>query len=77
MTEMIIGLAILATCVQLAVAVALWIELHAFRKFNAAMGEVIIAAELQQRQLYERGLAGAINARLAADQAQEDKARAH
>lgn len=69
------GLAIGLVC-ALPVAVMFWIEARAYRQLVTAAADMVEAIEGQKAQMLA-GFVGAINERLAADQAPEDKARAH
>jgi hypothetical protein len=74
--ELAMGGLILASAVQVAVAVVLWTEVRGFRQLNAGLGAMIMEIETAQQEM-RAGVIAAIHERAMADQAPEDKARAH
>lgn len=70
--EFAAGLAIGLVC-ALPVAVMLWIEVRAYRQLVTAAADMVAAIEEQQAQMLA-GFVGAINERLAAEQAPEGRA---
>ena len=71
--EILFGIALLAACVQFALAGAMWIEVRAFREMNEEVGRFLLEAELAQQQL-AAGIMGAIREKAMADQAPEGRA---
>lgn len=75
--ELLLIIACAAVCaVQILLSIGLWCETRAFRQYNEALGQLMLEIEQQQKQ-FMAGFLGAVRDRALADEAKEDRARAH